>query len=130
MVRGWRADSGARPERPREMAARARPACAGGPRRSRPICRDGDHRAMRGPRRPGTVPLDRALSKLGFASRAEVPERITITIDDEARARAAIRLIAFHKPRGVVTTRRDPEGRKTVFDVLGHAGDGLIAVGR
>jgi 16S rRNA U516 pseudouridylate synthase RsuA-like enzyme len=65
---------------------------------------------MTGPRRPGTVPLDRALSKLGFASRAEartliregrvtvdgrqvvdparavVPERITITIDDQARA--------------------------------------------
>jgi len=109
---------------------------------------------MRGPRRPGTVPLDRALSKLGFASRAEaqtliregrvtvdgrqvvdparavVPERIRIKIDDQARARAAIRLIAFHKPREVVTTRRDPEGRKTAFDVLGHAGDGLIAVGR
>jgi 16S rRNA U516 pseudouridylate synthase RsuA-like enzyme len=36
----------------------------------------------------------------------------------------------FHKPRGVVTTSRDPEGRPTIYDVLGDAGRGLIAAGR
>ena len=40
------------------------------------------------------------------------------------------RTIAFNKPRGVLTTRRDPQGRRTVFDVLGEAGEGLVAVGR
>ena len=43
---------------------------------------------------------------------------------------AGRRVIALNKPRGTITTRRDPEGRPTVFDVLGDAGHGLVAVGR
>jgi 23S rRNA pseudouridine2605 synthase len=61
---------------------------------------------------------------------AVVPERTRITIDGEATRRAEWRTILFHKPRGVVTTRHDPEGRRTIYDVLGGEGDGLIAVGR
>lgn len=105
-------------------------------------------------RKDGRVPLARALSKLALASRRDaralilagrvridghvvtdparlvVPERIAVAIDDTPRARGARRIIVLHKPRGVVTTRRDPQGRRTVFDVLEEAGAGLNAVGR
>jgi 23S rRNA pseudouridine2605 synthase len=59
-----------------------------------------------------------------------VPERVQVSVDAVARRRARWRTIVFHKPRGVVTTRRDPRGRPTVFEVLGEAGRDLIAVGR
>ena len=40
------------------------------------------------------------------------------------------RLFLFHKPRGFVTTARDPEGRPTIFDRLPPDLPRLIAVGR
>jgi 23S rRNA pseudouridine2605 synthase len=107
---------------------------------------------MRYPR--GHVALERALSKLGLASRRDArrlvrggavtvngrtitdplaavhPERDRIEADGRTAARPAWRAIALHKPRGIVTTRRDPDGRTTVFDLLGSAGDALVAVGR
>jgi pseudouridine synthase len=38
--------------------------------------------------------------------------------------------IAFHKPRGVITTRSDPEGRTTIYDLLPERYKSLAAVGR
>jgi 23S rRNA pseudouridine2605 synthase len=108
--------------------------------------------ASRYPR--GRVALERALSKLGLASRREAqqlvrdgavtvngarvidplaavsPERDVIAIAGRPAAARPWLTIAFHKPRGSVTTRRDPQGRPTVFDRLGKEADGLIAVGR
>lgn len=102
----------------------------------------------------GKVPLNRALSKLGVLSRTQAtdairdgrvrvdgrvvrmpaalvtPETARIQLDEHSVRAPAWRTIVLHKPRGVVTTRRDPEGRPTVYDVVGAAADGLVAVGR
>lgn len=109
--------------------------------------------SRRGSGGPG-VSLERALSKLGLASRSEarkliaggrvaidgtavvnpglrvIPERITITIDGESRAAASEFTLILHKPRGYVTTRSDPDGRKTVFDLLTDVPTRVVPVGR
>ncbi|TXN53463.1 rRNA pseudouridine synthase, partial [Methylobacterium sp. WL18] len=54
-----------------------------------------------------------------------------ILIDGERMpARERSRLWIFHKPRGLVTTARDPEGRQTVFEVLPEDLPRVVAVGR
>lgn len=104
--------------------------------------------------RPGHVPLERALSKLGLASRSEareliragrvkvdgvvatdplrevVPERIRVEIDGRPASRAEPLTVLLHKPRGVVTTRSDPEGRPTVYSCLEGLETHVIPVGR
>jgi 23S rRNA pseudouridine2605 synthase len=46
------------------------------------------------------------------------------------RAPERTRLFLFHKGRGLVTTARDPEGRRTVFEALPPALPRVVAVGR
>ncbi|GAB6845147.1 23S rRNA pseudouridine2605 synthase [Methylorubrum rhodinum] len=54
-----------------------------------------------------------------------------ITVDGEPLpARERTRLWILHKPRGVVTTARDPEGRATVFDGLPDDLPRVVAIGR
>ena len=59
-----------------------------------------------------------------------MPERARIAIDGEAREAAAALTVLLHKPRGVVTTRRDPEGRPTAYELVRDAGPHLQAIGR
>jgi 23S rRNA pseudouridine2605 synthase len=54
-----------------------------------------------------------------------------ITVDGEPLpARERTRLWLFHKPRGLVTTARDPEGRPTVFESLPEDLPRVVAIGR
>jgi 23S rRNA pseudouridine2605 synthase len=104
------------------------------------------------PRSP--VPLGRALSKLGLASRSEgrrliaagrvsvdgrtvrdalAPvdlERARIAVDGVAGVPAERVVIALHKPRGVVTTRTDPQGRPTVYSLIADAPARVVPIGR
>ena len=103
----------------------------------------------------GTVSVPRALSKLGVCSRAEgvrlveggrvkvngrvirdasiriSPERDAIDVDGEPIARAERVYLALNKPRGLVTTRDDPQGRATIYECLVDASLPFVApVGR
>jgi 23S rRNA pseudouridine2605 synthase len=59
-----------------------------------------------------------------------VPGRDRVELDGEAVVLPQPRWIAFHKPPGVLTTRRDPHGGTTVYDVLPEDARGLRYVGR
>jgi 23S rRNA pseudouridine2605 synthase len=54
-----------------------------------------------------------------------------IAVDGEPLpARERTRLWLYHKPKGLVTTARDPEGRRTVFEALPPDLPRVVAVGR
>jgi 23S rRNA pseudouridine2605 synthase len=60
-----------------------------------------------------------------------VGPRDAVTVDDKPMmARERTRLFRYHKPRGLVTTARDPEGRPTVFAQLPKNLPRLVSVGR
>jgi 23S rRNA pseudouridine2605 synthase len=105
--------------------------------------------------RPGAIRLQKFLSLAGVASRrtAEIlitEGRVTVNgqvvstlgakavpdVDDvkvdgrRIRPAGRARYILLNKPRGYVTTRRDPEGRRTVLDLLAGVREYVYPVGR
>jgi pseudouridine synthase len=98
--------------------------------------------------------LARVLSKAGICSRTVAAEWIragrvrvdgrvvldperriaeegsAVTLDGRPIAAAERSYWAFHKPRGYVTTRSDPSGRPTVYDLLDGLGEWVVPVGR
>jgi len=98
--------------------------------------------------------IAKALARAGLASRRDAEEMVTqgrvtvngrvinspaldITANDVVLVdgkplpeRERTRLFLYHKPRGLMTTHDDPEGRPTVFDNLPEGLPRLISVGR
>jgi len=150
---------GDRPRRENENEARIfekRPAFGGrGAYRERD--RDVERRPRREeepkPKKAGER-IAKVLARAGLASRRDAEEMVTqgrvtvngrvinspaldITKNDVVMVdgkplpeRERTRLFLYHKPRGLMTTHDDPEGRPTVFDNLPEGLPRLISVGR
>jgi len=122
---------------------------------SRPPTRQRQSTARRPP--AGNRPLktlERLFSKAGWASRADARgwiaegrvrvngavirnpdhwvdlEKDRVQFDGKPLRDAAPRYILLYKPKGYLTTWRDPQGRPTVYDLLRDAGAWLSPVGR
>jgi 23S rRNA pseudouridine2605 synthase len=116
---------------------------------------DFDKRAARPPReKKSGERIAKVVSRAGLASRRDAEEWIVqgrvsvngrvinspaldvtandaITVDGKPLPpRERTRLFLFHKPRGLMTTHADPEGRPTVFDNLPEGLPRLISIGR
>lgn len=101
------------------------------------------------------VSLSRALSKLGLCSRSEAEGLVSekrVSVNGRVVSRPAFRVdllrdrisvdakplarrkeflyVILNKPTGVVTTRADERGRKTVFDLLSREKTFIFPVGR
>jgi 23S rRNA pseudouridine2605 synthase len=69
----------------------------------------------------------RVVTQLGVKAN---PQKDRIEVDGKPiRKERHVYLLLF-KPRGVVTTVSDPEGRKTVIDLIGHRKERIYPVGR
>ena len=98
--------------------------------------------------------LDRVLSKAGLGSRSEARSWIgggrvqvngkliqtpdhwvdvesdTVTLDGKPLERQELRYILLYKPKGYLTTYKDPEHRPTVYDLIPGLGQFVATVGR
>src|SRR5579863_8624167 len=78
-----------------------------------------------------------AAGRVSVNGKALTSPAFNVTESDDIRVdgaplveRERTRLFLFHKPRGLVTTARDPEGRPTIFDALPADLPRVVTVGR
>ena len=76
--------------------------------------------------RAGRVRVDGAVATIGTSVD---PDRQQVTVDGRAVRPARGAWLALNKPLGYVVSRRDPEGRRTIYDLLPKL-PGLTYVGR
>jgi len=98
--------------------------------------------------------LDRVLSKFGLGSRTEArswigagrvtvngkkiqtpdfwvdPENDRVALDGHPLTARQKQYLLLYKPKGYLTTYKDPEGRPTVYELLGSVKDFVFPVGR
>ena len=98
--------------------------------------------------------VERVLSKAGLGSRADARkwigsgrvrvngelvrtpdrwvdlERDKVTLDGKPVARGESVYLLLYKPKGYLTTRKDPEGRPTVYDLIPDLSQWVVPVGR
>jgi len=58
------------------------------------------------------------------------PDDVVLVDGEPLPARERTRMWLYHKPRGLVTTNHDPEGRPTVFDALPEDLPRVLSIGR
>ncbi|MCL1143312.1 23S rRNA pseudouridine(2605) synthase RluB [Shewanella gaetbuli] len=80
----------------------------------------------------GRVSIDGEIANLGDRVEADVKVRIDgRAISLKAADEVICRVLAYHKPEGEICSRKDPEGRPTVFQRLPNMRDSRwVAVGR
>ncbi len=98
--------------------------------------------------------LDRVISQAGLGSRTEArswigagrvtvngkkvqtpdvwvdPDRDQVSVDGRPLQAAAKQYLLLYKPKGYLTTYKDPEGRRTIYDLLEGIDERVFPVGR
>ena len=87
----------------------------------------GSRRACEEYLRAGRVTVNGEVAKLGDSAE---PGRDLVAVDGERLAREPLAYWVVHKPAGMVTTVRDPQGRPTVMELLPGRTPRLHPVGR
>ena len=92
----------------------------------------GSRRELEGWISSGRVSVNGKTASLG--ERVTLHDKLRVDghlLNDQARAAKKVRMLMYHKPAGEVSARRDPEGRRTVFESLPGIRNGRwVMVGR